>query len=118
MKSNQKPARRSILRKTLPFLKIVSRLPKKSRKQILRATNGDHDILKSLREIGINSKMGNLKVSKKLLSRQIPYINKLIKTNPKKCTCAKRKKLVQKGDGLLALAIPALSALASTLFSK
>jgi hypothetical protein len=118
MKSKGNKSRKSVLRKTFPFLKIVSKLPLNSRKKILQQTNGDMDILKSLRELAVNAKLGNLKLNKKSLNKNSKYINDLIKTKPKNCCSTKRKALVQKGGFFLGAAIPILATLASTLFSK
>lgn len=106
------------LKKTLPFLKIVSKLPLKSRKKILKETKGDKDIYKSFREMSVNVLDGNLKV-KKLKPGHIKFMKSIVKNENKtsKCTCAKRSKFNQNGAGILSLLIPAITAL-TTLLAK
>lgn len=108
----------SVLKKTYPFLNIVSKLPKKSRDLVLKQTNGDEDIYKSFREIAINSKLGNLKLNKNIIKKYSPIIEELVKTRTSSCTCAKRKKMIQKGSGLIAAAIPILASIAYEIFRK
>ena len=115
---NEKKSRETILRKTYPFMRIISKLPLNSRKKILSQTNGDIDLLKSLRELAINTKLGNLKMNKKMLTKNKPYINKLIKNKPKNCCLKKRKNLVQNGGFFLGAAIPLLTALAGGLLGS
>jgi hypothetical protein len=110
--------KKSVLQKTYPFLKIVSKMPKQSRKTMLKETNGDMDILRSLKELGVNAKLGNLKLNPKKLKKHLPYINELVNTDIKTCSCAKRKKLIQKGEGFLPLVISALPAILDMLFRK
>jgi len=110
--------KKSILKKTYPFLNIVSRLPKKSRDTVLKATNGDKDIFQSIREIALNTQLGNLKLNKHLLHKHMPYIRKITNIKTNQCTCGKRKKLIQKGSGFLAAAIPILATIAYEIFKK
>lgn len=108
----------SVLTKTYPFLRIVSKLPKKSRDLVLKQTNGDEDIFKSFREIAINSKLGNLKLNKNIMKKYSPIIDQFAKTRTSSCSCGKRKKMIQKGSGLIAAAIPILASIAYEIFKK
>ena len=109
---------KTILRKTYPFLNLVSRLPEESRDIVLEGTNGDKDVFKSIREIALNTQLGNLKLDKHLLREHMPYIKEITKVKTSQCTCGKRKKLIQKGSGFLAAAIPILATIAYELFKK
>ena len=109
-------SKKSVLKKTYPFLNIVSKLPKNTRKKVLKQTKGNEEIFRSLRELAINTKLGNLKLNNKASKKFSPYIEKMIKTKTSNCTCAKRKKLIQNGEGFIAAAIPLLATLAGELF--
>jgi hypothetical protein len=125
-----KNQRSSVLKKTLPFLSIIynSSIPKKSRLMILKKTNGNPDLLNSIREIAHNIKKGNLKIKGNTMKKNAKYIDNLLMTTPKKCihpgktkkcrNCKKQSKLIQKGDNIFAAAIPVLSLLATSIFSK
>ena len=67
----------SVLRKTFPFLKIVTGLPPKSRKRILKELNGDKDIYKSMREIAVNTLNGNVPLSSVSKKKLKPHLKVL-----------------------------------------
>ena len=113
--------KKSVLKKTYPFLKLVSQQPLSLRKKILKNTNGDKAVYKSLREIAVNTLNGNLKIDRnKLKKADVKYLKNLAREENKtsKCTCNKRKKYIQQGAGILGLLIPAITAIASTFLAK
>lgn len=110
----------SIILKTFPFLKIVSELPAKEREKILKMTNGDESIHKSLRELSYNYLNGNLKTNKKPKKSDIKLMYELTKekNRTKYCDCEKRSYHIQKGSGILTFLIPAVATLLSSLINK
>lgn len=111
---------KSVLKKTFPFLKIISQLPLSDRKKILKHSKGDKLIHKSLRELAYNYLKGNLKTKKQPKKSDILFMRNLVKkeNTSKKCSCAKRAKHLQKGAGILSLLIPAVATLVSSLVSR
>lgn len=116
----KKPIEKSILRKTFPFLKIISELPLKDRKRILRKTNGDQSLHKSLRELSHNYLKGNIKTIKKPKKSDYLLMRALADKKNKtcKCSCKKRSHHLQKGAGLISLLIPAVASLMTSLINK
>ena len=113
--------RSSVLRKTYPFLRIVSTLSPNSRRKILNELNGDQDVYKSMREIAINTVKGNVPLStksKQQLKKFDKTIHLLNKHRTKSCSCRKRKQIIQQGSGILPILIPAIAGIISSIISK
>ena len=120
MKNNKKN-RKSVLRKTFPFLNAVSRLPLNLNKRVLKVTKGDPAIYKSFREMAFNVQNGNVNINKKKLRpSDIKFLKDITKKENKtsKCSCAKRSKFIQRGAGLLGLLMSAISAIAPAFMPK
>ena len=109
-------SKKSVLKKTYPFLNIVSKLPKGTRKKVLKQTKGNEEIFRSLRELAINTKLGNLKLNNAANKKFFTVYRKIDLTKTSNCTCAKRKKFIRNGESFYAAAIPILSSLAGQLF--
>lgn len=116
----KKPIEKSILRKTYPFLKIISELPLKDRKRILKKTNGDEALHKSLRELSRNYLKGNIKTKKKFKKSDLKLMQNLADKKNKtcKCSCKKRSQHLQKGAGILSVLIPAVASLVTSIINK
>src|SRR6266516_6146951 len=100
--------KKSVLRKTLPLLKLVSELPLSERKSVLKKANGNPLIYQSMREIAHNIINGNVKLNKnKLKKSDLSYLKEISRkeNNTKNCNCKKRSRLIQRGAGLLSLVI-------------
>ena len=119
----------SVLKKTFSFLDLLYNrgIPKPLRLKILDKTNGDIDLLNSTKEIAYNVKNGNLKLQKGG-SKHDAYIDEISNTTPKACkhsgrskkckTCKKQSITLKRGDGFLAIAIPALASLAGSYLAS
>ena len=106
------------LKKTLPFLKIVSKVSKKNRNNLLKEVGGDPLIFKALNEISHNYLRKKHLVKeqhlvKKLKSKE-KYLKKFCDKDNYKCI-KKRRKIIQSGSGILPLLIPAIISLISAL---
>src|SRR5882757_1151324 len=107
------------LKISLPLLRVLSRLTPRVRKIVIKEICGELVIYNSLHELAHNTLSGNLKLDKQQLRKLKPYkplLKKLCSLSNRKCA-KKRKLLVQKGEGILPILIPALTALFSNLIS-
>lgn len=108
------------LKNTLPFFKIVSRLPERSRKLVLNELGGDKQAYDALHEIAYNTLKGNVKLKKshKLkLKHHHKVLNKLCCKTNKKCW-KKRKQLVVQSGGFLPILIPSVVAAITSLLAQ
>ena len=111
------------LKKTLPFIKIVSKLSQKNRSKILKELKGDHNVYNALNEIAHNTLKGNIKLKKpqlQKLKRHKKVLEKLCDHRNRNCTKKRQKLIEQSGAAwpLLISAIPALASLISSLVSR
>ena len=107
------------LKSTLPFFKIVARLPDKSRKLILNDLGGDQTAYDAVQEIAYNTIKGNVKL-KKSQKRNLKKHEKVLKKFcclKKKCLNKRKQLLVQSG-GFLPILIPTIASLLTTLLAK
>ena len=113
------------LKKTLPFLQIVSELPAKHRRIILAhpKIGGDQHIFNALHEVSHNA-LKFIKLKKNLSKAQLAKLKPELKhlkqfCKLKKRNCAKRRsKIIQKGSGFLPILIPTIVSLVSSLLAK
>lgn len=108
------------LNKSLPLLKIVSKLSQKNRNNILKELGGEKTVYNAFHEIAHNTLKGNYKLSKPQLKKLKPHNNVLkklcIKSN-RNC-CKKRKKLIVQSGGFLPILIPAIATILSSIISR
>lgn len=128
-RSKPKSIKSNVLKKTYPFLNILYNhdIPKNMRLKILEKTNGDKDLLNSVKEISHNVKKGNLKIQKGN-GKISPYMDKILNFTPQDCkhsgkskkckVCKTQIKALKDGDGILAIAIPALASLAGSYLAS
>jgi hypothetical protein len=108
------------LKLTLPLLKILSRLSKRTRLLILKEIGGDQHLFNALHEIAHNTLNRRVKLEKSQIKKLRPYkriLEELCDQNSRKCK-KKRKKLVQQGSGFLPILIPAIVSVLSSILSK
>jgi len=108
------------LKSTLPFFKIVARLPDKSRKRILTDLSGDQTAYDAIHEIAFNTIKGNVKL-KKSQKAKLKKHQKVLK----KFCCLKSKKNIKKrlqlliqSGGFLPILIPAVAAILTSILNK
>ncbi len=102
---------------TIPFLKVVSRLPDKSRKIVLNDLSEDQTVYDALSEIAHNTIKGNVKL-KKSQSKKLKHHSNVLKQLcclKNKKNIQKRKKLVVQSGGFLPILIPSIAALLGSL---
>ena len=108
------------LRKTLPVLKIVSKLNNKNKRSVLNQLGGEKKIFNALHEIAHNTLNGNLKLKKNQINKLRPHrkvLENLCVPSSRKCS-KKRKKLIVQSGGFLPILIPALTSILSAIISK
>jgi hypothetical protein len=108
------------LKLTLPFLKILSKLSKTNRLNILKEIGGDQHLFNALHEIAHNTLNRRVKLDKAQIKKLKPYkriLEELCDQNSRKCG-KRRKKLVQQGSGFLPILIPAIVSVLSSILSK
>ena len=120
-KKCNKKCTESVLRKTYPFLEIVNKLDKNSKKKIFKKLGGNPEILKSFKEFSINYSNENIPLKnnlRKKLKRHQRYFDKLNKCNINKCNARHRAILNQEGSGILPLMLSALAPIISSIISS
>jgi len=106
------------LRKSLPLLKVVSKLTKENRKKILSQLGGEDVVYNALREIAHNTIKGNIKLNNIQKSKLKPYSRTLKELCSTKSCKNKRKKLVVQSGGFLPILIPAVASIISSLVAR
>ncbi len=102
---------------TIPFFKIVSRLPEKSRRIVLNDLSGNQIAYDALSEIAHNTIKGNVKLKKsqsKKLKRHVHTLKQFCCIKNKK-SLNKRKKLLVQSGGFLPILIPTIASLIGSL---
>lgn len=108
------------LRKSLPFLRVVSKLSNKNRKKILKDVSGERAVYNALEEIAQNTLNGNLKLNSNQIRRLKPHrktLENLCNKSNRNCS-KKRKKLIVQSGGYLNILLPVITSLLPTLLSK
>lgn len=96
----------------LEHLKLISKSKKKS--DILK--NCSNDTIKSLCECVLNTIFGNVPLTKNQKNRLLPYKKSLRKLANKRVPLYKKRQLlIQRGDGILTVLLPAAISVISTL---
>ena len=105
------------LQKSLPLLNVLSKLSPRVRRIVLKEISGEKILYNSLHELAHNTLNGRLKLSTQQVKKLKPFkrlLQQLCLASNRKCS-KKRKQLVQKGEGILPILIPALTALFSSI---
>jgi|SRR6266571_1585816 len=108
------------LKKSLPLLKLVSRMTPANRSKILKDVRGDKTVYNALNEIAYNTKFRKYKLSSGQLKKLKPHakvINKLSEVKNRNC-CSKRKILIQQSGGFLPILIPAVISALGAILSR
>ena len=101
----------SNLNKTLPFLKVVTKLSPTNRKKVLKEVGSDKIVYNSLHEIAHNTLKGRVKLDKKQQKKLKPYLKTLNHICKKPKCLKKQQNLIVQSGGAFPILIPAISAL-------
>jgi len=105
------------LNKSLPLLRVVTRLPMRTRKRVLNELGAEKTVYKALHELATNTLNGEIPLSKVQKRRLKPHratLEHLCDPRSRKCAKKRRKLIVQSGGFLpiilkgLAYALPTL----------
>lgn len=108
----------SSLRKSLPLLKVMSRLKTKNRQNILSEVSNEDTLYNALREIAHNTLKGNVKLNSIQKKKLKPY-SKTLKGLCDKPKCRRRRqKLIVQSGGFLPILIPAITGLLSSIIAN
>ena len=105
------------LKKSLPLLRVLSRLAPPVRKIVINEICNELVIYNSLHELAHNTLSGRLKLNKHQLEELEPYhrlLTELCSASNRKCA-KKRRLLVQEVEGILPILIPALASIISSI---
>src|SRR5882757_10892375 len=105
------------LKNSLPFFKIVARLPDRSRKIILDDLAGDQTAYNAVQEIAYNTIKGNVKLKKSQktkLKKHEKVLKKFCCLKNKK-NLKKRKQLLVQSGGFLPILIPTVASIITSL---
>jgi len=108
------------LNKSLPLLKVVTKLPMNSRTRILKELGGEKIVYNALHELAHNTLSGKIPLSK-VQKRKLKPFKKTIEglCNPRNKKCGKkRKQLIVQSGGFLPVVLTALASILPALISN
>ena len=104
------------LRECLNILKAIAKIKNaRIRKEVLKNFEGEECIYNAIREIALNTRNGNIKMTQAQRKKLLPHKKFIKGCSEKAKTKSKRKRLVVQSGGFLPYLIPIALSLISTL---